>query len=51
MTANDNMHILAIKNLLERFRFNKSMTDADINTTIRDILWNVHKLVYSEENK
>lgn len=33
----------SIKNMLNRFRANKNMSVEDIETTIRDILWNVEQ--------
>ena len=39
------MHEESIKNLLNRFRVNRSMSDEDVETTIRDILWNINMIM------
>lgn len=39
------MHEESIKNLLNRFRVNRSMSDEDVETTIRDILWNIDMIM------
>ena len=38
------MHKTSIKNLLNRFIVNSTMTKEDKETTIRDILWNVEQI-------